>query len=365
LGKPDLVSICWHIENTFGFARLLRREHRDYTVWHLHGEISTPHELILTLNGYEQLYHSENLDQTTQKYAAALAALRGVLLTHSLLFIGFSFSDTEFSKQLEWLRNTFEGQAGPHFALVHAGRLATISHALKEVDVECVSYLDHGPPLLALLDHLAEIVSGDRQQPAQLIADGLRRHEKRLAIEVHDLFPSCAKMSVDSGNQGSSVDSFDLLLDLRLGRGQLKNTGVTVEYALAEAELLIDRKHCEFEGSARFGDAPRNPNFVAEPDKWRITGPLDHRGTLAGSAISNEVLCRLCSSPGGPSPSVILSLVSHRSYLRYNILAGDTDDPITLSANKAAIIDAFLNKCQLDEGGWVELSKSQLTWNDP
>jgi SIR2-like domain len=349
---------------TFALSRFLNGLNQDYTVWHLHGEISNPHELILSPDGYEQLYHSDKLEDTAKKYTAALAALKAILVTRRLLFIGFSFADTEFVKQLEWLRNTFEGQAGPHFALVPAGRLASISHALKEVDVECVSYIDHGAPLLALLDHLAEIVNEDLRPPPLPTADNLPLCTKGVVIEDHDSFPGCAEMSIDSGNQGSSIEAFDLLLDLRFGRGQLKRAGMTVEYALAEAELLIDRTHCDFESSARFGDAPRNPNFVAEPDKWRITGPLDYRGTLAGSAISNEVLCRLCSRPGGPKPSVTLSLVSHRSYIRYNVLADDTDDAITLSANKAAIIAAFLNKCQMGEGGWVAVSKSQLVWNE-
>jgi hypothetical protein len=78
-------------------------------------------------------------------------------MTKHLLFIGFSFADQEFQKQLDWLTEVFGGQTGPHYALVHQNRLREIAAPLKKVGVECVPYREHGEPLVALLGELAAV----------------------------------------------------------------------------------------------------------------------------------------------------------------------------------------------------------------
>ena len=155
--SPDRNVLTLHIENGFFLDRFLKNKLDRSIVWHLHGEIDHPHELILSPDGYEKLYHSENQDHTGQRYQAALATLRTVLMTKHLLFIGFSFADQEFQKQLNWLTEVFGGQSGPYYALVHQNRLREIAAPLKKVGVECVPYSEHGEPLVALLGELAAI----------------------------------------------------------------------------------------------------------------------------------------------------------------------------------------------------------------
>jgi hypothetical protein len=290
-----------------------------------------------------------------------LESLRIMLATHRLLFIGVSFADEYFEQQLKWLRETFGGESGPHFALVHSDRFDATRAALKNVDVECVEYSDHGPALLALVREFTTIAGRVQITPAP--QPTLPPTSPQAAVKGYNRLPGCANMAIDASGQGSSAESFHILLDLRFGRGQLKDSDITLEYSIAEAELIVDHKYCEWDGP-RLGDIPPNPHFIPEPDKWRITGPVDSRDTLAGSVVHNEALCRFRGSSRTLAPSVDLLLTCHRSHIRYNILDGNSDSPVETSSNKCAIIAAFTNKCQWGEGGWLELSKAMLTWED-
>ena len=304
--SPGSQAVTWHIENRFGLARFIDGTHKRPTVWHLHGQIEHPDELILSPDGYARLYASGTPGRTGEKYEAALAALRTVLATRRLLFVGFSFADAAFAKQLEWLRETFGGQSGPHYAFIHRDRFEEVARALRDVDVECVYYPDHGPGLSALLCELSQVASVDAsfvspqpgERPTQLNSKLIQK-----GTTAQDWFPDCAKMSVDGGGQGDTAKSSEVLLDLRFGRGQLKRIGLTLQYSISEAALLYDLGDCTWDGP-RLGDGRQHPCLIPEPSKWRIVGPLDNQGTLAGSAILNEALGRIRASSEQHTPAV-------------------------------------------------------------
>lgn len=123
-------------------------------IWHLHGSISEPANIILSPDGYELLYASEH---QSSAYLAALTTLRNIIANRTLLFVGFSLDDPYLVRQLEWARDVFKGFAGPHYILVRA-RDADASRAkFLELGVDVVTFEDFGAPLHERLEELGEI----------------------------------------------------------------------------------------------------------------------------------------------------------------------------------------------------------------
>ena len=82
--------------------------HRDCVgqpaVWHLHGFIDRPEEIILTPDGYSMLYPTAG--QVQVDYEAALVTLRHLLTARTFLFIGFGMEGA-IQRQIRWVRETF------------------------------------------------------------------------------------------------------------------------------------------------------------------------------------------------------------------------------------------------------------------
>jgi hypothetical protein len=169
-----------HIENAFALERFLQGRSGGPMVWHLHGDIGHPHELILLPEGYDALYPPVRDSLVKQRFEAALATLHAVLMTRRLLFIGFSFADIRFGEQLDWLRKTFGGQSGPHYALVHKDRLAAVVDGLKSVDVECIPYTDHEAGLLSLLTEFKAIANPASEESGGGKVDQITRRTYRV-----------------------------------------------------------------------------------------------------------------------------------------------------------------------------------------
>ena len=147
----DDVPHEWNIQNAKGFVELLKGELTAPTVWHLHGNISEVGDLILTQDGYDHLYTSEN---TKFKYRAALATLRNLLVARTFLFVGFSLDDENFGSQLKWLCETFENSAGPHYVLLRPADFRLAQNRLSKLNVEVIEFDDFGQPLLDTLQFL-------------------------------------------------------------------------------------------------------------------------------------------------------------------------------------------------------------------
>jgi hypothetical protein len=49
------------------------------------------------------------LDSNSLRDGTALESLRSLLVSHTLLFVGFSFADEAVNDQLKWLEATFQG----------------------------------------------------------------------------------------------------------------------------------------------------------------------------------------------------------------------------------------------------------------
>jgi tetratricopeptide (TPR) repeat protein len=144
----------WDIEAPAEQVRALRTGVQHPTIWYLQGRIDNAANLILTPDGYRHLYPEAG--EAENRYRAALATLRTLLASHSLLFIGFSLDDAYFGLQLHDVHEIFHGVPGPHYALVRAADQERI-RALN-VPVELVPFTDFGAPLLELVRTLGDLV---------------------------------------------------------------------------------------------------------------------------------------------------------------------------------------------------------------
>jgi tetratricopeptide (TPR) repeat protein len=147
----------WDIEAAHEQAISLSTQLTKPTVWHLHGRISNANQLILTPDGYSHLY-SEDADKA--KYKTAQATLKTYLATRQLLFIGFSFSDKVFSKELQSISELFDGNTHDHFILIKESQKTDIEKL--GLPLTSVTYENH-KDLPALLNELASDAERENQ----------------------------------------------------------------------------------------------------------------------------------------------------------------------------------------------------------
>jgi hypothetical protein len=146
-----------------GFLRGVDRP----TVWHLHGHVDQPEEIILTPDGYATLYPDGAVQAA---HEAALLTLRAVLAARTLLFVGFSLEDDAFVKQLEWVRDTFQGAGGPHYVVVRAAEADAMVRKLHGLDVRPVTFEQFGAPLVALVEAIADAAGAAPSTPPTVTA---------------------------------------------------------------------------------------------------------------------------------------------------------------------------------------------------
>ncbi|XHF14943.1 SIR2 family protein [Archangium gephyra] len=153
---PEWANLrSWDIEAPAELVRLLRDDLDYPTIWHLHGTIENAANLILTPDGYNRLYSTN--DVRGAHYEAALTSLRHLLASHTLLFVGFSFEDTTFGDQLRWLEETFRGAGGPHYVLVREAERDRMRTRLQGLPLELLTYAEHGEPLVTRVREFATV----------------------------------------------------------------------------------------------------------------------------------------------------------------------------------------------------------------
>ncbi len=154
---------------TANSARLLamqRRDMRRRTIWHLHGSIDDPSQVILTPEGYQRLY----LGTSEKQYRGALDTLRHLMASRHLLFVGFSLDDEHLVDLLRDVSEAFGSYGGPHYVVARTRDIGQIRQKISKIDVDFIEFEDFGSPLedcirsLSALCHLevAETQSNPR-----------------------------------------------------------------------------------------------------------------------------------------------------------------------------------------------------------
>src|SRR6185436_11154402 len=152
------------------------------TVWHLHGSITHPGDLVMTDADYKDLYEG-----TSPRADAFRTVLRDVLRNNTLLFIGFSFDDAYLQAELAWLQKCFLLGEGRHYVLVARDRYAETQKALAQITgLSVIPYEAHGAPLLEKLEQLRQAASRTAQiTPSPLkLPDGLHRPALHTYLDV-------------------------------------------------------------------------------------------------------------------------------------------------------------------------------------
>ena len=154
----DMVQL--NVTATAELPAMLRDRIDRPTVWHLHGHIHDAQRLILTPDGYRELYPSQ---EDEVRYHAALQALRHLLAARTFLFVGFSLDDEQFSNQISWVHQAFGGAIGPHYMLVPVHELRETQRRLKGFDcIEFLPFDGFGEPLVKRVEELASAGKTER-----------------------------------------------------------------------------------------------------------------------------------------------------------------------------------------------------------
>jgi hypothetical protein len=163
---PDEAPRHWSVSDRVNLVDIQKDCVGQPTIWHLHGLIDRPEEIILTPDGYNKLYPTGG--QINDAYEAALTTLRYLLTARTFLFIGFGMEDA-IQQQIRWVRETFAGAGGKHFVLVRSKDQAAIEKELHGLSVQPIPFSDFGQPLLELLGDMARHAEGGgRRSPAPL-----------------------------------------------------------------------------------------------------------------------------------------------------------------------------------------------------
>lgn len=160
---PDINDLSiWDIQNTAEKGRLLREGlPENPTVWHLHGYIDNPDKIILTPDGYANLYPSDKKVETA--FQASLETLRMLLASYTFLFIGFSLTDRFFTEQLAYVNALFDGTTGEHYILVKRDELSQIQSL--ELPINTITFSDYKFDLLNVVDEMIQVVNSSSASP--------------------------------------------------------------------------------------------------------------------------------------------------------------------------------------------------------
>lgn len=74
-----------------------------------HGDLGTPDSLVFTADDYRRVVHANPAFQ---------AVISGILMTHAIVFVGYSLSDVNFRLLLDGQLTTFRGRVPPRFAVM-------------------------------------------------------------------------------------------------------------------------------------------------------------------------------------------------------------------------------------------------------
>ncbi|TLX45461.1 hypothetical protein C1E24_18500 [Pseudoalteromonas phenolica] len=144
-----------------GFTRVNSKE----MLWHLHGKIENPKHMVLTPESYKRLYQED----AEEHYLAALTKFKELLSNKIILFIGCSLDDAELLAEIAKQNELFDGNTGPHYALVKESDKHAIDAKLTGIPVDTITFSDFGQPLIDAVHQLVECKNQQEQQPEEAI----------------------------------------------------------------------------------------------------------------------------------------------------------------------------------------------------
>ncbi|WP_348981946.1 SIR2 family protein [Pseudoalteromonas arctica] len=152
-GHTQSANVC-AFDNANGskLAEFTRSDRNQDMLWHLHGRIEDPKHIVLTPNSYHRLYEED----AEEHYVAALQKFKELISNNTLLFIGCSLDDAELLDKLISENKLFEGNTGPHYALVLEADKQAIEQKLQGNNVELLTFSGFGQPLIDAVQQLVD-----------------------------------------------------------------------------------------------------------------------------------------------------------------------------------------------------------------
>jgi hypothetical protein len=211
--------------STAELADFCRGSLGEPAIWHLHGKFDNSANIVFTTESYDKLYADKN-----SSYLGALEAFRSLIRNDTLIFVGCSLEDADILFQIAREHDIFEGNAGPHYALVAANQIALIKQKLTGLPIELIPFKDFGQPLIDLVN---EITSETHASQAILPPD-------RAAEESANARSQNIKISVLSANPiGKDLCYRD---EFR----EIKKLKCHVEYAPLTVRSLNELSDCDY-----------------------------------------------------------------------------------------------------------------------
>lgn len=172
-------------------------------LWHLHGKIDQPKHMVLTPQSYHRLYQENAEDH----YEAALVKFRDLISSKHILFIGCSLDDAELLAEIVKQNKLFDGNTGPHYALVREKDKQAIDAKLEGSYVQTIPFHDFGQPLIDAVNQLAEC-KNKQQQLVVTLEKSAPKTEKE--IEVFDQIALFTASPLDK-----PIDDSDIIAKLK------------------------------------------------------------------------------------------------------------------------------------------------------
>jgi hypothetical protein len=112
-------------------------EERKPFIFKIHGDLTRPETIVLGWSRYEELHLSNN-----KEYDALRFFFKSLLQNKTLLFLGCSMKNSEYSQYFADLAEMFGVQPGPHYALVEKGALTVDekTHWYKRLGVDILEF---------------------------------------------------------------------------------------------------------------------------------------------------------------------------------------------------------------------------------
>lgn len=104
---------------------------KEFFIFKLHGDIMNPESIILTRRDYDEIMFRSPHVRTV---------LQAVLLTSTLLFVGYSISDPDFEMVMSEVPLLFGGSTATSYALLHDVSDAVVENYRNRMNVHVISY---------------------------------------------------------------------------------------------------------------------------------------------------------------------------------------------------------------------------------
>lgn len=234
-------------------------------LWHLFGHIDMVPDVVLTPDGNEPYFHSEDLEE---RFLSALDLIRELASTHSMLFVGFDLDNREGGGRVAWLRDIFAGLGGTHYFLARHKELDDLPHAIDGVTIEFLGYDsiddDSTSSLANILGTLASYRPREPSGPLQAVPEVTTQEH---SLDVVELSGSELLAGDDDDDDGTGQEPLADLIDFdvpRQRRSRFESVSDAVSWATSSVHLVAEDAEQKNAGKAGKSLPPPPPSIALD-----------------------------------------------------------------------------------------------------